>query len=424
MASEEVLQECRERQEDEIVALESIFAPPEDDIEQTENAGHRLAEPRVKLIQRDPEPIIELYLPITLPRPTRIAVDTFVQEADSQQAQASSSKLTDDPQIHAEVQQSNGAARQGLDLSAQGKAKQPDERNHRYRHEPRNLSAAANAFQPRAPSSDPQQSSSASPRSRQNGSGNINEDVAALLGTLGLDKPPKSAAAAPTNGIAKSRQLRSTKLLPSLSHLAPITLRVRLPPTYPAERPPIVDALTAPWLSTLEDRQDKSLSWILEKLDEQYRELGGMEALYIWATCLSESLWSELLDDPATSSDDGLPSDPPFLHRDTSANSVGLRFEEHLTSPEDPPRLAAQLLRIQDFAVAPHSTPHLSTAPFVSKLVKAELVFSSLAADTCSAPSVSPVISQVWWTTAFIVKLSDAPTLSASPCGAREKSRI
>lgn len=59
MEFDAVLQECRERQEDEIVALESIFAPPEGDDSKNQDETLRSSHPRVHVIRKDSEPIIE-----------------------------------------------------------------------------------------------------------------------------------------------------------------------------------------------------------------------------------------------------------------------------------------------------------------------------------------------------------------------------
>ena len=169
------------------------------------------------------------------------------------------------------------------------------------------------------------------------------------LERLALDTAP-----ATTNGVTRSSLSRtivsefsepiSTKRLPAVAHLAPITLQVRLPHTYPAEQPPIIEQLTAPWLSTSPNRKDPSLSWFLAKLDEQYRELSGMEVLYIWATHLAEGLWADLLQAQSSSAQDH----PPFLRSSEAGSELqaeaSLRFQEHLSAPDAQPRLATQLI--------------------------------------------------------------------------------
>lgn len=342
MNAEALLEECRERQEDEIVALESIFASTSGS--EADLNIRQPSEPRVKLIQRQIEPVIKLCLPITLPRPTRILVDTFTPLPKQQIANGShpTTAQQSTPVLH---KNANPIADADRPISHPV----PGNKRHHARNPKRkagHLNAAANAFQPNTPASAP---SSGRKGSSVQGSSSPPDDTADALGRLSLrSKNPVEngvihrSAATPTE---QQSQPSSTNLLPALVHLAPITLRVRLPSTYPAEQPPIIEELTATWLSSSPEHKDKSLAWILRKLDEQYQELSGMEVLYIWATYLSESMWNELLQDPNPAADQS--SGPPFFQPadvDSNSTEAKLRFQEHLSASDAQPRLASQLL--------------------------------------------------------------------------------
>ncbi|SPO25967.1 related to ring finger protein 14 [Ustilago trichophora] len=341
MDAEAVLEECRARQEDEIVALESIFAAPKDN--EVSEGEDRPAELRVKLLQRKPEPVIEFYVPITLPRPTRIVVDTFANDVHRNSAQASSSKVTIQPQSGDAESPNLVSIEPEPEQPVHSKTKQRNGRN--QRRKPGHLNAAANAFQPSTPASVASFEHSKYRTTVPNIPKGKEEDAADALGRLSLHSAlalkPVPNQSRPSSPGGRSRT-RSTKTLPALIHLAPVTLRVRLPSRYPAEQPPIVEVLTAPWLPDKPGRKDKSLLWILQKLDEQYRELSGMEVLYIWVTHLSEGLWAELLEEQSSSED--LPSFLQAPREGSESSEASLHFEEHLSSPDAPPRLAAQLV--------------------------------------------------------------------------------
>lgn len=340
MDAEALLEECRQRQEDEIVALESIFAEPEDS--DAEAQSQRPAEPRVKLIQSKPEPVLEFYLPVTLPRPTRILVETYAHDIDSVSAEASSSRQALPPQWSVETWKSTRAEQ------AQASSQQSNGRRRGGNGGRQNghLDATANAFLP-GKSASTRSAMTAKPSLSANASVETRAQHAVdALERLSLHQAEHdssntiSGSAVTTRG--KFPRLRSTKQLPPLVHLSPISLRVRLPPNYPAEQPPIIEKLEAPWLTSSPDSQATSLSWILRKLDQQYTELSGMEALYIWATYLCESLWISLLEDNPPGEDP-----PPFLQCPTTsseATQASLRFEEHLSMPKAQPLLAAQLV--------------------------------------------------------------------------------
>lgn len=336
---DDVLEECRQRQEDEIVALESIFAPPED-VPDGEASGSRPAEPRVKLIHKEPSPVLELHLPITLPRPTRILVDTYMHDTFSNSAEASSS--TCNGHHNTTAPNKSRAPPNGAAETTQTRVKPRNGRG--QRHKPGHLNASANVFQPSTSASATSTNVARTASSSSQASVASPEEPADAIGRLSLRSEPAADPSIPNASAAQQPQLRSTKQLPALAHLAPITLRVSLPPTYPAEQAPTIESLTAPWLPAHADRKDASHSWILQQLDEQYREMSGMEVLYIWATYLSEGMWIQLLEEQPSSADA-----PPFLQlpNDSAASDAAeakLRFEEHLASPEDQPRLAAQLL--------------------------------------------------------------------------------
>ena len=338
MATQAILEECRQRQEDEIVALDSIFAPANDSEADKDKELQRPTEPRVKLIQSQPEPVLEFHIPVTLPRPTRIAVDTYAYDAGNTLTPASSSRQTTQAQKSSE-----------LSIIASAEPPRTSTKRINGRNQGRrsgNLNAAASAFQP-GKSAALQNGSSSKPKSSSS-SANGMELVEA---TNGLDRLSLNAAQgdgyeAP-NGMPPasrnlSQRLHITKKLPSLAHLSPILLRVRLPPRYPAEQPPIIESLTAPWLSTHPSSEDPSLQWILRKLDDQYQETSGLETLYIWCTYLCESMWASLLEQDPTADDAPAFLQPPVSASDT--DQVSLRFEEHLPSPEAQPLLSAQLV--------------------------------------------------------------------------------
>ncbi|SPO25609.1 related to ring finger protein 14 [Ustilago trichophora] len=339
MDAEAVLEDCRARQEDEIVALESIFAAPED--HEASQGEDRPAEPKVKLVQRESEPVIEFCIPITLPRPTRIVVDTFAHDIHGESAQASSSKVT----IQNQSEDADPLKPDSLEPQQPAQAKNKQRNGSNQRRKPGHLNAAANAFEPSTPGSVPSNGHSKSRNTARKKPRDQQGDAADALGRLSLHSasvPKAVSQESRSSSPCERSRLRSTKRLPAIIHLAPITLRVRLPSKYPAEQPPIVEVLTAPWLPDDPDRKDRSSLWIMQKLDEQYRELSGMEVLYIWATHLSEGLWVEVLEEQ--SSPENL---PPFLQaprKGSESSEVSLRFEEHLSSPDAPPKLAAQLL--------------------------------------------------------------------------------
>lgn len=335
MDAEEMLQDCRQRQEDEIIALESIFVTPSND--GSGDAEEKPSEPRVHLIQGEPEPVIELCLPVTLPRPTRISVDTYAHDILKNSAQPSRSKNV--PQQPGSNEGSSNPRPLSALASTPAKSKQRHAKNPTRR--PGHLSAAADAFQPGKTASAASDGDSASKV------GDHGQYAADALQRLSLQPVSGTTRHVPNESQSSSMEERvpqpcSSKQLPPISHLAPLTLRVRLPPLYPADQPPIVEELTAPWLTTDPDCKDACLPWILQKLDEQYHELGGMEVLYIWATYLAENLWAELLDGHYD-----VENPPPFLclpSADAASNEASLRFAEHLAASDAQPLLAAQLV--------------------------------------------------------------------------------
>lgn len=341
MHAEDLLEECRQRQEDEIVALESIFAAQGDG--ESLGGDARPAEPRVKLMQMQPQPVIEFYLPVTLPRPTRVAVHTYPPNTDGYSEQQS--KTLPAGHLHAkpEVKQPEIVTKQPPSNRAQTRQRNrrgPRERTNRY------LNAAASPFKPSTTNTPAPDASDNPHRYLSSSTSSLAEDAAAALAKLSLRPAPRHENCAPTPISAtpggEQSLLHSTKQIPALTHLAPITMQVRLPPTYPTQEPPIIEHLTAPWLPSRSDVQDASFSWILGKLDEQYRELVGMEVLYIWATYLSEGLWVTLLEDQA--SPQTLPAFVQPPNSASEATATSLRFNEHLPSPDALPKLAAQLI--------------------------------------------------------------------------------
>ncbi|KAJ1028319.1 hypothetical protein NDA18_002984 [Ustilago nuda] len=339
----DVLEECRQRQEDEIVALESIFAFPEGSDEEA-GEGSRPAEPRVKLVQRDPEPVLELYLPITLPRPTRILVDTYAYDTHQTTGVFPPARIEINSFI-TPPKQLEPVARELTTAPPAAKGKQRNGRN-RARKDG-HLNAGANVFQPGGSASAKSSEVGRTTSLSYHASTASIEEAVDAVGRISLRSEPL-AGPSTGNGLssnppAQRSRLRTTKQLPALSHLAPITLKVRLPSTYPSEQPPIVEILTAQWLPTNIHRKHSSLTWLQQKLDEQYHEMAGLEVLYIWATYLSEGLWIQLLEDQPSPEDV-----PPFLQPPdllaSDTTEAKLRFEEHLETPDDRPRLAAQLL--------------------------------------------------------------------------------
>ncbi|SJX62728.1 related to ring finger protein 14 [Sporisorium reilianum f. sp. reilianum] len=333
MDAQAILEECRQRQDDEVVALESIFAVPDERSDGQE--AQRPSEPRVKLIRNEPEPVLEFYLPVTLPRPTRITVDTYAYEVSGIQAQASSSKHTPSSK-----EAPKEMTRTSVDQHKKSRHTSNGERRSR------NLNATASAFRPgKAAVNKPERIAQLN-YNQHSANGTTVDTVATALERVSLDNGDNHEVRA-QNGTTSTSQsatprLRSTKQLQPLTQIAPIVLRVRLPPTYPAEKPPIVESLAAPWLPSAPTAQNPPHAWILRKLDEQYRELSGMEVLYIWATYLSESMWVTLLEEQPPVNDA-----PSFLQSPDAAsesNESSLLFEEHLSSPEAQPLLAAQLL--------------------------------------------------------------------------------
>lgn len=335
MESEALLKECRQRQEDEIVALESIFAASEDT--KYEAISQTPVEIRVKLIQSKPEPVLEFHLPVTLPRPTSIVVETYAHDLKETPAQASSSRK---PYQSLDIEKALPSRNlQHLYLSS----RQSNGRscNRMQEHKLGHLNATATAFLPGRAST----SELADHRHSQQ-TANSQKLRTTEVAVDALVRPflssTKSCNEASENSSVSTSRLLSTKKLPALVHLSPISLRVRLPLTYPVEHSPIVESLTASWLPCTLGQQCRSHSWILQKLDEQYQQMSGMEVLYIWATFLSESLWISLLEE-APPADDA----PAFLQ---PANTVsesghaGLRFEERLSAPEAEPLLADQLV--------------------------------------------------------------------------------
>ncbi|TKY85641.1 hypothetical protein EX895_005180 [Sporisorium graminicola] len=342
MVAQAVLDECRLRQEDEIVALESIFAAP--DVGGADlQTQPRPSEARVNLIQREPEPVLEFCVPVTLPRPTRITVDTYAYGLNSTSAHVSGTnhtlKVSESPvsqQQSGQPSQKSNRRRSARNGECNGERKSG------------HLNAAARAFRPGKPAAcrterDSQHRSSSGPSNRADSTVTSLPDAlqSVRLGSAdGRENNAQNETMSPSHLTPPRPQ--GTRQIPPLAHLAPLVLRVRLPPTYPAEQAPIVESLSAPWLPTISASGNQSHFWILQKLEDQYRELTGLEVLYIWATYLSESMWISLLEEQP-SVDDA----PPFLqHPDAASESkeASLRFEEHLSSPEAQPLLAAQLL--------------------------------------------------------------------------------
>ena len=130
-ADQAELEECRQRQDDEIIALESIFSDA-DNRESSQVDGHP-NQPSVKLVQREPHPILDFYLPVTLPEPTRIAVHTYVPHNGESPA-AGSSALP--------------APSSSLLPEADDNQKAPSETPKR-RNKNGHLNATASTFQPR-----------------------------------------------------------------------------------------------------------------------------------------------------------------------------------------------------------------------------------------------------------------------------------
>ncbi|KAJ9479260.1 Translation termination inhibitor protein ITT1 [Pseudozyma hubeiensis] len=327
MQSQALLEECRQRQDDEIVALESIFAATEDG--DAENAAHRPAEPRVKLISDTPDPVLELFLPVTLPRPARITVETFAHDTDACSATASSSKLP----LESSVASNSPSVEQREKAAPSSHSNNGRRRSRKQATKSGHLDATAAAFSP-------SESVKLVPAVQLQAGAATEEEFARALDSLSLRSESTHDKA--THDEPLAARLRSTQHLPPLRHLPPILLRVKLPPTYPAEKPPVVESLTAPWLQTRPGSQDASLSWLLQRLDEQYQELSGTEVLYTWATYLTENIWIALLEEQPLALDA-----PPFLRLAESASDTtqtSLRFEESLSSPEAQPLLAAQLV--------------------------------------------------------------------------------
>lgn len=334
MDNQAILKECRQRQDDEIVALESIFAAPDEGVAQEET--QRPFEPRVKVIQSKPEPVLECYLPVTLPRPTRITVDTFAHDIRGTPTPASSSK-------HALI---SSDFPEEQSRKAKDRSVSPSQQSSKCRHTRNNerksgrLNASASAFRPGKSAASKVEPISQSKLTWDSSNGTSIDDVATALGKANLGSAKDHEASTAPTSKSRSPRLRSTKMLQPLAHLSPILLRVRFPSTYPAERSPIVESLTAPWLPSAPASENQSHSRILGKLEDQYHELSGVEVLYIWATYLSESMWTFLLEEQPPADDA-----PAFLQFAASeSDTSSLRFEEHLSSPEAQPLLASQLL--------------------------------------------------------------------------------
>lgn len=295
-ADQAELEDCRQRQDDEIIALESIFANADDS--GTHQSDVHPGQPSVKLVQREPRPVLDFYLPVTLPEPTRIAVHTYVPYSEAPQTPPSSSTVQ-------------------ADETPKTLSNTPKGRGNRH------LNAAASTFQPRPNVT------------------NTQEEASQMLERLSL-KPDTIQRPSP-----QQPALRSSRVLSPITHLAPITMRVELPPTYPSQQAPRIKHISAPWLPDHPSEKSTAREWILRQLVEQYHESSGIEVLYIWATFLAESLWSQLLQDASPS------SAPPFLRRpphtaepdtETDPDTAKLHFQEFLPSPEAPSCLASQLV--------------------------------------------------------------------------------
>ncbi|PWO00648.1 hypothetical protein FA09DRAFT_291331, partial [Tilletiopsis washingtonensis] len=71
-----------------------------------------------------------------------------------------------------------------------------------------------------------------------------------------------------------------------LAHLSPLTLTLALPPLYPLQAPPVIAALSAPWLPA----GSEAHAWLMASLLEQWQEAHS-EILFTWADWLLQGLW-------------------------------------------------------------------------------------------------------------------------------------
>jgi hypothetical protein len=113
------------------------------------------------------------------------------------------------------------------------------------------------------------------PGRRQRRSRPRNGDAAAQEGADGEVEPPVAGPSDPS---------RATTL--QLAHLSPLTLTLALPPLYPLQAPPVIAALSAPWLPA----GSEAHAWLMASLLEQWQEAHS-EILFTWADWLLQGLW-------------------------------------------------------------------------------------------------------------------------------------
>lgn len=279
--ADELLAECRQRQDDELLALQSIYPAADEKAVDSIDA-------QFTLVSTDPEAIIELLLPIVLPHPTRVVIDCQTSDSEPNSVHTKSG------------------------LNADASAFSP------YNVDDVNQSPGQPVKQPNKPA-----------RIQQRANLRLEQDC------KHVSQPgrPRCDTQLPPSIKTKVSSTRvKTTILPPLLHLAPLKMRLRLPSTYPAEHPPFVEDLQAVWLPS---RDSDVGRWLLDELQAQYDAMGGLEILWTWADWLSEGLWRDAL------SVGGNSNLPPFVVR--ASTELQLRFDEHIASGQEP-LLPSQLL--------------------------------------------------------------------------------
>ncbi len=145
-------------------------------------------------------------------------------------------------------------------------------------------------------------------------------------------------------------------------------------------------------------RIQSSHSWILQKLQEQYQEMSGMEVLYIWATYLTEGIWMSLCWKSLQTSTQLLPSCNTQARTTNAQSQLAVSRSISLT-PESQPLLAAQLLAHSRLCSRTTFDASSFDCAICLETAKAEHAPVSPAVDTSFAPTASPAISRVWSTT-------------------------